>query len=515
MKNSGPNIVWFITDDTDFSMLHFTGGNVLTPNMDRVAAEGVVCTRFHAQTPVCTPSRFNYLTGLYAGNAPNIGRQFPEDEPYAITWNTVIEPPTPTFGSVFRAAGYTTGFVGKCHTGPSRTSFNAFRYNENDNPSDQAVREKLRKDYDGMRDYLRSTGFDYAEAVAWGNTDNRPLKALQYHNLEWHVGAALDFIDRNRRRPFALHLALTTIHGPCHMESIDSDGLACEYGFLDARPDVSAWMPPRSTIYPRLQKAGIARNHRTAGAMWMDDAFGAVMKKLEELGLYDNTIIICSTDHNILDGKATCCQGGVHIPFAMKWAGAIKSGSTCEAFVQNVDLLPTLCGALDVRPPAGIDGIDRWKQISGAAGEDREDLFFEFGYCRAVRTGKWKYIALRYPRKLLDDMQAGRVEKAYDHIGRFDMTLQIKRYPHFWDQDQLYDLAGDPGEQKNLAGDPQHAGILKGMQARLKKYLDRIGRPFDLADQPFLRTDAFRELAARTAADTAVYQSDWWKKGAY
>jgi arylsulfatase A-like enzyme len=519
MLKNYPNIVWFITDDTSDEMLGYAGGNVLTPHIDSIARDGVVCTQYHTTSPACCASRYSYLTGLYPGHCPDsrFADAFPEGEPYSVGFNVYTEPSTPTIANLLQNAGYRTGFTGKWHVGSSRDSLTGNTYSEDDDPQDPEVVRKLMEDYRTMQEEVRSTGFQYADSIAWANTDNRTIKKLRYHNLEWHVMGALEFLDscEGSDKPFFLNMATTTIHGPHHVESLKQEGCEVEWGMLPEVPDV---MPSRQSVLDRLADAGIEVTHRSAGALWMDDAFGAVMKRVEEMGVADNTIFIWSTDHgvDVTAGKFTCYQGGVRIPYTMKWKGHIQPGTTCDALMQNADFIPTLLEAVGLPLPESlkIDGLSHWKQMTGGA-DNRDDMYFEWGYARAVRTKKYKYIAYRPTREQIESMKTGKVNCAYNLSGRLRSQTVMRNYPHYFVPDQLYDLESDPREQTNLANNPQYEDILNDMKARLKRYLDNFAHPFDLAVAPFLTSDAYDALVKETLQDDRIYKTYWFLQHAY
>jgi arylsulfatase A-like enzyme len=164
-----------------------------------------------------------------------------------------------------------------------------------------------------------------------------------------------------------------------------------------------------------------------------------------------------------------------------------------------------------------VDGKDMLPWLTGdeTVDEDGEDLFFEFGYVRAIATRKWKYIALRYPRRLVEEMKTGQTDAAYSYIGRVGQSLAIRRYPNYFDPDQLYDLENDPEEQRNLANDPAHAGVLGEMKERLRGYLRTFERAFKLDNfDEFLLSDRFRKMCEKTAA-MDMNRFDWYRKGWY
>ena len=519
MPDSKPNIVWFITDDTNHEMLGYTGGKVLTPHIDRIAADGVVFTNYHTASPACCPSRYSYLTGLYPGHCPDtrFREAFPPGEPHRVAFNVFTEPNTPTVAGLLRKAGYTTGFTGKWHTGSPRDSLAENRYDIDDDPQDPEVARKLREDYRAMQDEIRGVGFDYAEGIAWDNTDHRPLRRLRYHNLEWHTHHALKFLDqcKDSDKPFFLNMATTTIHGPHHVESLETDGRETEWGLLDEAPRVQ---PSRSSVFERLKQAGIETTHRSTGALWTDDAFGAVMQRVKELGCADNTIFIFSTDHGVgvTSGKFTCYQGGVRIPHAMKWNGHIEPASTCNAPAGNIDLIPSLFDMIGEPLPRDlhIDGKSYWPRVQGQP-DDREDLYFEWGNCRAVRTRKWKYIAFRPRPEEIEAMKSGTADRAYDYQGSLQADYPMHHYPNYFEADQLYDLENDPEERNNLAGDGGHAHVLSDMQHRLHKHLEEFERPFSLDLDPFLRSEEYRALAKPHLEDDRIFKTYFYLQDAY
>ncbi len=520
-RNRKPNIVWFIADDTGDRMLGYAGGPVKTPNIDRIADEGVNCTQYHCASPACGPSRYSYLTGLYPGHCPSPrfrGDARP-DRPNNIGFNADFLPGQQGLPAFLKQNGYATGFTGKWHVGIPRSRLSRHSYNSEDDPSNPEIARKLREDYELMQEQVRGTGFEYAEGIAWGNTDNRPIRKLQYHNLEWHTDSALRFLDKHAGgdKPFFLNMATTTMHGPHHVRSLETAGLETEFGFLDEAPNVQ---PSRKSVFDRLEKAGMPIDHHTAGTLWMDDAFGAVMNKVEDMGLADNTIFIWSTDHGMgtISSKFTCYQGGVRIPHCMKWDGHIPPGSVCDALLENIDFSPTLLEMAGIELPeeARIDGQSYWPVISGGKEEIHEDLYFEWGITRAVRTRKWKYLAFRHTPEQIAAMKNGEVDTALQMSGKAGGNFTMHMHPHYFEPDQLYDLENDPEEKKNLADDPKYADVLKDMKSRLQGYTEEFSEPFDVDKvDPFVKSGKYRELIENSRADKRIYEYYYYKEKAY
>ncbi len=514
-----PNIIMFYTDDNAFWYWGFGGGPKLSPNIDKIADEGVECTQFYCSSAVCTPSRYSLHTGKFAGRCQheNFLESYPENEPYCITWNTFLDAEKETtLGDIFQKEGYTTAFVGKWHMSPHGGL--DYGFNADDDPADPEVDKKLKKYQQDMVELIKSTGYDYASSITPYNNDWHPVDAVNVHNLEWYAKGAMDFLDmhENNVKPFFLIVNITTHHGPCHIESINSDIRMTQAGLVDGLENV---MPPRSTIFDRIEEKSYEVNFKTAGTVWTDDCVAAVLDHAEKTGFDDNTAVIFTTDHNRYDGKATCYQGGVHIPYIMKYDGVIPAGSTCNQRIQIIDMLPTLAEMCDVSLPDNIeiDGISAWKAINGQMCDQklRDDLYFDFGYTRGILHENWKYIAFRLPDSLLNNMKNGTVEKAYTIHGKIKKEPPVLRYKHYFDPDQLYNIKEDPDEQVNLAYDPQYREKLQQMQKRLKAYLTTFDHPFELDEvDEFYFTDEYKKLCEK-ARIFDMNTEYWYRKGCY
>lgn len=526
--SESPNIVWIIPDDTNHRMLGFGGGAVLSPNLDSIARNGVVFRQFHCSAPACGPSRYTYFTGHYGGRCPTdeFRREGPEaDEPYRLFFNTCLDPDKElSVGRALQQAGYRTGHVGKWHIDASPEDVAALPgFDPDDDPRDPAVAAKMAMHQAQLCEIVRKAGFDYARRVVWGNYQTLPQKARN-HNIEWITKGALDFIDQCApgEAPFFLSMATTTIHGPNHVSSLLADPHLTPAGYAD---DHLGCQASRQSLYERLSQAeGVKFNSTTAGVLWMDDAVGAVLDKLRALGLERNTLVIFSGDHGpSLGGKFTTYQRGTRIPSIAQWPARIPAGRVVDELTQNIDFLPTLLEAAGAGAPESLtlDGRSLLPLLTGAQDDlpGRDDLYFEFGYTRAVRTRRWKYIAWRLPRQVINDLQSGEREALCTHYGRplpsdrvepSLITASLVAYPHYFDPDQLYDLESDPYERRNLAGDEQFAPVLAEMRARLCKYLDTFDRPFPLDDlHGFYASERFQELRAKVAERVARERDPW------
>jgi arylsulfatase A-like enzyme len=493
-----PNFVFFILDDMHYHMFNCLPqgrGKNLTPSIDRLAAEGTVMMGQHVSAPVCTPSRYNCLTGRYASRA--LGGQAEEQGQTVVQWNTHIRPGDVTLPRLLQQAGYATGFVGKNHVvhvpgfWQSRLPYEA-------DPHEPEAAAKLAETAVKVRTAIREAGFDYAESVYNNNPNWLGPKALAAHNLDWIAQGALEFLDRYHERPFFLYFASTVPHGPLAPEqSWRADPRITADGYLEEPPDV---LPPRETLRERVRQAGIKAWGRE-NLLWLDDAVGAVLDRLRRHGVLENTIVFFFNDHGQA-AKGTLYQGGVSDPSIVWRSGGLPGGGTCETLVSNVDFAPTILDLAGAAvPPGHFDGVSFRPVLEGATGPIHDALYFEMGYTRAVRVGDWKYLALRYPQWAIDmplEERRKRLEQAnrtrrkrgmrivtedptapFSHIalipgGGDAEAASTGEYPGYWDPDQLYNLADDPGEQHNMAGDPAHADRLAEMKAVLADYIEEL-----------------------------------------
>lgn len=503
-----PNIIFFIADDMyphHFNCLPDGAGKNLTPNLDRLAREGVLMTNQTVVSPVCTPSRYNCLTGRFASRATNeefLRKTAHEEGMTCIQWNSFITEGDSLLPVYLKEGGYTTGFVGKNHA----IEANGFRPFPDyfADPSDPEIAGIVTHNYEVARDAVLRTGFDYAGAVYHNNPRFLGLKALAVQNMDWIAEAGVSFIRQQEDPPFFLYFATTLPHAPTDPEhSYKADPRVTAAGILDEAPGI---LPERSTLVSRVRDAGLAGTGRE-NILWLDDAIGALLDALEEEGKLENTIIFFFNDHG-QRAKGTVYQKGVLNPSIIWKSGGFEAGSRCDQIVSNVDFAPTILEMAGVSyHPSEFDGRSFLPALRGEEMDASGTLYYELGYARGVRKGKYKYIAVRYPEyaKSWNAMQRDSVLKAYNvprlakdmEIAGEDPTLPFShlevvpgggmaengsygKFPGYFDPDQLYDLEKDPDEQVNLAGDPAYADVLSEMKEALRKYVEMLPGTFDL-----------------------------------
>ena len=482
-----PNIIMFLIDDQNPSSIAAFGGDTYTPNLDRMAEEGMKFTRAYVSSSVCTPSRYSFLTGRFAGNsyskryAAAVGGKENQGLP---NFNVALERDNMNVGNVLREAGYTTGFVGKFHL-TSDLDFPEFYKGKNkwiNIPKDASpgaeTSAQFKHNERWMRRYLETLGFSWAKNVYPENI-HQPYSS---HNPEWTTVAALEFIEENKDAPFYLHLCSTLLHGPdkSWRKSMDHRLITGE-GEVESLPEV---MTPREELLKTITEKGFDPESHVAGEAWIDDSVGAIFRKLKELGIDDNTLVIFAPDHG-RDGKASVfSHGSCQVPMIMRWPNGIPSGQVCEELVQNIDLVPTFFDLGQVEKPNAyrIDGQSLTPLFeNGQADNWRDHLYLEMGSARATVTKDWSYIAVRHTEEQIAAIKKAapkNLPKAMSYIGRLGIGVRGADRPGFFEEDQLYHLRRDPKEMSNLAYHDNQSFRLNDMRNLMQQDLEAIGRPF-------------------------------------
>ncbi|MDX1284959.1 MAG: sulfatase-like hydrolase/transferase, partial [Draconibacterium sp.] len=451
-----------------------------------------------------TPSRYTLMTGNFAGRcqAEDFLEKNPITEPYTIAWNTHLSEKDKTIAEYLNEAGYFTGFVGKYHMGGDKSLLSFPRFKGEVNPYDEEVDAKLKKYQSNLQEYVKRVGgFDYAASVLWANYEQNPIPKQCFHNFEWMTKGAIDFLESAGDEPFFLYTATTALHGPPHHQTLDLDAHVTPGGLLE---NPTEFHPSREDLRKRLESEGFKVNHHNVGLAMLDDHVAAVLKKLDELGKAENTLVIFLADHGVEPGKASCYEVGLKVPMAVRWPGVVQPNSEINQNTQIVDLLPTVLEAAGAPVIEGeVDGISFIEALKGKDGKGRKYLYFENGYSRAVSDGTFKYMTLRYPERIIEDMKNGKHEYAPNHL---DFPMQpnaqvaIVYHPHYFDQDQLYNYVEDYWEQTNLISEEEYNDKVVELKEQLKLQVEKFDHPYPLKKQEYLETEEFKELTRKTYA---------------
>ena len=380
-----PNVIFILSDDLGYGDLGCYGQKkIKTPNIDRIAAEGMRFTQAYAGCTVCAPSRCSLMTGLHTGHSTIRGNGSPE-VPLRADELCVAE--------VFKAAGYSTALIGKWGVGENGTSG-----------------APNKKGFDFFFGYLTQVAaHNYYPPFIWRNTEKFPLegnadgkKGVYTHDL--FMNEALKYVRENREHPFFLYLPLTIPHAN-----------------NEAKPNgmqVPSDAPYADETWPPVEKNFAAMITR------MDSGIGTLMASLKELGIDERTLVIFTSDngphneggHNAsffnsggpLRGiKRDLYDGGIRMPAVARWPGRIAAGQVSDQVWAFWDFLPTMSELLGQKPPANIDGVSILPALLEQKNVERAPLYWEFherGFSQAVRKGDWKAVrpGLQKPLELYD-----------------------------------------------------------------------------------------------------------------
>lgn len=496
-----PNILVIFTDDLDFEEVNAladfsdaalaakqNSARVVTPNLDRLAGESLLFTQFRVASVVCTPSRYALLTGQLCSRSTSLRQKHPVSGPANVEFNTHILPGQWHIARGMREAGYTTGIVGKWHITELRgtplhieppISDHTGKPNGPQDPTLPENARRVREAYDASVKHLRDDiGWDFVSSIYMANANAlglpKPLWTAE-NNMEWLTAGALRFLDQQKdsKKPFFLYFAPNIPHGGGR-NFLTADPRATPEGLVDWHLGVQ---PSREDVLQRVKAAD--GDPKRAWATWLDDGIGVILKKLDDLGLAENTIVLFSSDQQSR-GKWTCYEGA-RVPLTIRWPGKAKAGHRDDTPLSSIDVAPTLLdlagGKLPAPETAIVDGRSFAPAITGEKVAERPVLI-EMGYGRAILSGGWKYIAIRLPDEIEAKAQAS--GKRPDFLGRFgDKDKEDrKRWPSYGETDQLFDLKADPQEQNNLVADPAHAAKLAEMRALLTQALAPLPHVF-------------------------------------
>jgi len=482
-KKDRPNVIYIYADDLGYGDLSSYGATkISTPNVDRLAKEGLRFTNAHSTSGTCTPSRYALMTGQYPWRKKGTG-VLPGDAAL------IIPTERATLPSVFQKAGYKTAAIGKWHLGlgdgnqkinwnqPIKKGVEAvgFDYSfifpatsdrvptifiENDkvvgleesDPIEVDYKQKVGNEPTGKENpellkLLSSPDHGHNNTIVNGigrigfMSGGKQTRWADEEVAHVFVDKAESFIENNQKNPFFLYFSLNDIHVP-RMPSTEFKG-----------------------------KSGLGL--RGDAILQLDWTVGRILKKLEALGIEKNTLVIFTSDNGpVLDdgyadgavtqlnghkqlgplrgGKYSAFEGGTRVPFLIRWPGTVKPGTTSDALVCQIDLLATFAN-LFKQPLASEDAPDSqdlFHAFTGKSSNGREVLIQQ-GAAFSVARGNWKYIE---PAKGVKVEKLTNIESGVD------------------DLPQLYNLKSDIGETNNVAKD--HPEIVKDLSEILKKIRD-------------------------------------------
>lgn len=418
-----PNIVFIMADDLGFGDVGFNGSAIRTPNIDKLAKDGVRLNQFYVQ-PLCTPTRACLMTGRYP---IRYGLQISVIRPWADYGLPLTERLLP---QVLKDAGYTTAICGKWHLGSCSPEYL---------PTNRGFDHQY-GGYTGALDHFKHTRNG---SLDW-NRDDKPLTEEGYSTDLIAAEAARLIENHDVTKSLFLYVAFNAPHQP--LQAPDS--------YLN--------------LYPNIENP--EKRKFAAMVTCLDHAVGKILAVLEKRKIRKNTLVIFCSDNGGVNGignnnpfrghKGLLYEGGVRAPMILSWPGKLTAGSIVDEPVHIVDMFPTLiklAGASVPRFPP-IDGLDAWPTIAdGKPSPHKEILINSTPFHAAVRKGKWKLIRN-------GDLSAG--------------------FPKFDTNDnwfELFNLKDDPGEKRNLI--EQYPQKFEELKRRLDVYAAMAVKPKTAPDK--------------------------------
>ncbi len=485
-----PNIIYIMTDDLGYGDLGCYGQEVVkTPNLDRMAAEGLKFTDHYAGHTVCRPSRLVLWTGKHVGHTGLIGNR-----------DRKLTGTEPTVARLLQDAGYATGGVGKWALG------NVDEPAEVDNPG-----HPNHNGFDSWFGYLnQGNAHNFYPPFLWDNqeqfalsgnvlmTDNpqargRVSKKKVTYSHDEMTDRAFAFIRKNQANPFLLHIHWTIPHANNEGGRVENDGMEVpDYGIYADRD------------WPNPEKGFAAMVTR------MDGDVGRLFTLLEELGIDERTLVLFTSDngphqegnHKVdffdsngpLQGyKRSMHEGGIRVPMIARWPGKIEAGTVTDHPSAFWDFLPTACDIAGVEPPSDIDGISYLPTLLGKPGEQEKHEYLYWASSEGatsvgIRQGKWKLVKYRAKEK---------------KNGPDETAAKAEAHPDDW---RLYDLSEDIGEANDLSS--RHPERVEQMLAMVRK--DELAGFEETGT--VARDSPEKEVVVALVGDSTVTDSAGWGK---
>jgi len=459
--SSRPNILWICSDQQRYDTIGALGNpHILTPNLDRLAGDGVAFTHAYCQSPICTPSRASFLTGMY-----------PSTIHACTNGNDYWAGAAPLVSRLLAGAGFDTGLVGKLHLAGAAGRieprgddgyrvFEWSHHSHNDWPEGHA--------YAG---WLRERGLDP------DITSISPEKIPPHlHQTMWCAERAIAFMEEARDQPWLMSVNMFDPHAPFdppeeYLRRYDPEKLP---GPLFRESDLASQALLSGVDFqtgarrPEEFQARQIKAAYYAMITLIDDAVGRMAEALERTGQRKRTIVIFTSDHGetlgdhgLLLKGCRFYEGLVRVPLIFSWPGYFTSGLVSDALVELTDIMPTLLEACGLPIPERVQGRSLLPILTGAA--DPHDLR------NSVRC--------EYYRALNPDTPTSK--GAYE--GSYATMIRSRRYKlvvyHGHEIGELFDLASDPGEFHNLWHDPALASVRCDL---MKKSFDALAFAVDL-----------------------------------
>ena len=439
---SRPNFLFILADDHAGYVLGAAGNRLTaTPSLDRLASEGTHFRRHYCNSPVCTPSRQSFFTG-----------QMPSAAGVTVL-RTALSEQKYTLAKHCRAAGYSTGVIGKMHFNTaSRPGLHGFDHAMCEDavnklwmarphtPLPDAVRVKPR--WQPFRDPAEI--WLNAEKLPFGRDDAGMKGTFMAHQ-------AGEFLEQHRDKPFALWVSFQEPHSPFDFPVEDAARFA-PAAFTAPRigPEDAGQIPLIFRNLSEPQRQGIIASYYTS-AHFLDRNVGRVLTKLRDLRLEENTVVVYLADHGYCLGhhgrfeKHCGYDPALHVPLIVRWPGHVRAARRIEEMTEHIDVTPTICALLGLDAMPGLHGQSLMPYLEGKPpARPRDHIVSQYleNEEAFVRTKDWKYIYC-----------TGRRERTDGYVTDRPTPGRYRR---------LYDLRRDPGEFTDVA--PKHLDTVRRLE---------------------------------------------------
>ncbi len=387
-KSGAPNIVVILADDVGYADISAYGVNrIPTPNIDRIGAQGVKFTDAYVTAPVCGPSRAGLQTGRYQ---ERFGFEFNNGPARRdVEANLGLPESELTLAKALKGAGYNTGLVGKWHLGANDVYYPTNRGYDEFVGFLPGATAYIDPKAPGVRTFTRNDSVDGGSAAGRNaytqvieGADRKVVDNFQQYLTEYFGGRATDYIKRNaaKNEPYFLYLAPNAAHDP----------LQVTQKYYDRFPQIES---EQNRIYAAMVSA-------------LDDMVGQVLDAVEASGEGDNTMVVFLTDNGcaayypgmcacepLRGGKLTHYEGGVRVPFMVRWPARLKGGQVYRQMISSMDIFPTAIAAAGGKLPTDrvYDGVNIVPFLTGEKkGEPHEMLAWRRSPLASIRKGDWK-----------------------------------------------------------------------------------------------------------------------------
>ena len=400
-----PNIVVIVSDDQGYKDLGVLSDHVITPNLDRLANEGVRLTNFYVAWPACTPSRGALLTGRYPqrngiydmirNEAPDYGLKY-EPENYAVTWERIggMDTREILLPKMLKTAGYYSGIFGKWDLGVHRRFL------------------PLARGWDEFYG-LVNTGIDYYTHERYGvpsmYRNNSPtVEDKGTYCTYLFQREAVRFVKENKDRPFFLYLPFNAPHGASNLDpKIRTGGAQAPEKWRKMYPEYYAQEGfQEGTRYGKpatVSNKALRKSQYLGCVTAMDAAIGEVLDLLDQYKLTENTIVIFFSDNGgsggadnapLRAGKGRVFEGGIRVCSLVRYPKRIAPGTVNNEFLTSMEVFPTLLKLTDVAPPEGVvlDGFDMMPILADKRPSPRKEMYWKRRVKEAARVGDWKWV---------------------------------------------------------------------------------------------------------------------------